>query len=544
MITGTEDRPHAYVALTRGTTINIAYVFTVSPKRADPAPGPRPAPELDRYDRHATSPGTQPVPATGPEDALAVLSGVLDRDGQLLSATQTRNQALADADHLAILNAIWTAETTPAREQRYHDLLMTSLPPGYRREPSHQARWLWRTLRAAELAGLDAAELLTAAIAERDLAGARDIPAVLDDRLRRRTASLIPLPAGPWTAQLPGIADPGRRAYAAEIAALMDARKDRIGEHAAEHAPPWAVTALGPVPGHPLDRLDWQRRASSIGAWRELSGYDHPAEPIGPEPAAAAPDLRAAWHEAFAALGPVDGPDVRGMPDGTLLHLRDTYPIETAWAPQYVGDELRQVRAAAWHARLAGLRAAADAHAARRHGHHDQAAQKQELAASYQALHDAYRQRETIFAATMADRTDWDTATRHQRHLAAAADAELRRRHPGQHFPPLRSAEPEPATQAQRDELTLTPQQPPAGIGQWIKDLAAAHRTFAARLADRQSQRIPAEDPDYGDLGPAFPAWTGPGKDAILQPPKPEIPPSPYILRRAADRDADREAAD
>ena len=33
----------AYVAPT-GTTIIIAYVFTVSPKRADPAPGPSPAP--------------------------------------------------------------------------------------------------------------------------------------------------------------------------------------------------------------------------------------------------------------------------------------------------------------------------------------------------------------------------------------------------------------------------------------------------------------------------------------------------------------------
>jgi hypothetical protein len=38
----------------------------------------------------------------------------------------------------------------------------------------------------------------------------------------------------------------------------MDARKDRIGEHAAEHALPWAVTALGPVPAHPADRRDWQ----------------------------------------------------------------------------------------------------------------------------------------------------------------------------------------------------------------------------------------------------------------------------------------------
>jgi hypothetical protein len=232
------------------------------------------------------------------------------------------------------------------------------------------------------------------------------------------------------------------------------------------------------------------------------------------------------------------------MPDGRLLHLRDTYPIETAWAPQWVADELRQVRAGAWHARLAGIRAAADADAAHRHGDHDQAAEKHALAGSYQALHDAYRQRETVFAAVMADRTDWEHATRTQRHLAVAADAELRRRHPGQPFPPLRSAEPEPATPAQRDELTLTPDQPAAETSQWIKDLTARHHAFAEQLADRQSQTIPSEDPDYGDLGPAFPAWTGPGTDAILQPPKPEIPPSPQILQRAADRDADREAAE
>ena len=154
----------------------------------------------------------------------------------------------------------------------------------------------------------------------------------------------------------------------------MDARTDRIGEHTASHPPPWATAALGPVPAHPPGRLEWQKRAAAIGAWRELSGYDDPADPIGPEPAAAAPDVRAAWHQALAALGPADGPDVRGMPDGRLLHLRDTYPIETAWAPRYVGDELRQVRAAAWDARLAGLRAAAEARAAGHRGDHGHAA--------------------------------------------------------------------------------------------------------------------------------------------------------------------------
>ena len=412
VICGTEDRQHLYVALTRGTTANIAYVFTQSPKRADPAPGPRPAPELARYDQNHAERSGPPAPATPPAqtgEALAVLSAVVDRDGQLASATQDRHRALTSADHLAILNAIWTDQTAQAREQRYKALLATSLPPGYRRQPGHQAKWLWRTMRAAELAGLDAGQALAAAIADRDLAGARDPAAVLDARLRHRLGALVPQPAGPWSAQVPALADPERRTFTAEIAAMMDARKDRIGEHAAGHALPWAVNALGPVPGHPLDRLDWQQRASSIGAWRELSGYGHPADPIGPEPAAAAPDLRAAWHEALAALRPADGPDVRGLPDGTLLHLRDTYPLETAWAPRYVGDELRQVRAAAWQARLAALRATADARAAEQRGDHHHAERKRELAASYQALQDAYHQREDVFAAVMADRAPGST---------------------------------------------------------------------------------------------------------------------------------------
>jgi hypothetical protein len=203
-----------------------------------------------------------------------VLSAVLDNDGQQLSATQARSQALADADHLAVLYAIWTTETTPTRNQHYRDLLMNTLPPGHRAEPGHQARWLWRTLRGAELADLDPARVLAAAIAERDLAGSRDVPAVIDARIRHRLGSVVPLATGPWSTQVPAIADPDRRAYVTEIAALMDARKDRIGEHAAEHALPWAVGALGPVPGDPVDRLEWQQRAASIGAWRELSGYD------------------------------------------------------------------------------------------------------------------------------------------------------------------------------------------------------------------------------------------------------------------------------
>jgi conjugative relaxase-like TrwC/TraI family protein len=546
VITGTEDRQHAYVALTRGTHANTAYVFTLSPKLADPASGPRPAPELARYDKRATGQPAGPDPAgepAGTRDAPSVLADVLERDGQQLSATQTWQQALADADHLAILHAIWAAETTPARDQRYQDLLMAALPPGYRQEPGHQAKWLWRTMRAAELAGLDLQQVLAAAISERDLTGARDVAAIIDARLRRRTGVLIPRPAGPWAEQHPAIVDPERREFAAQIAAAMDARKDRIGEHAAEHALPWAVGVLGPVPDDQAARLEWQQRAASIGAWRELSGYAHPADPIGPEPTTAAPDLRATWHEALAALCPAAGPNVRGMPDGTLLQLRDTYPIETAWAPQWTGSELRQVRLAAADARLGAIRASAEAATARRQDQHETASQQQSLAASYSAMYDAYREREAVFAAVMADRQQWEQATRQQRQLAVAADAELRRRNPGQQHPPLRSAEPEPANQEQRDEVSLAAGQDIPQLAQWITDLAAQHRAFAKKLVDRQSL-IPSEDPGYADYGSASPSWTGAVRDAILQPPKPQIQPSPRILERAARRDLDMEAAE
>jgi conjugative relaxase-like TrwC/TraI family protein len=545
VITGTEDRQHAYVALTRGTHENTAYVFTHSPKQADLIPGPRPAPELARYDRltaRASEPGRAASDATAP-DAAGVLAEVLGRDGEQRSATQTWQQALADADHLAILHAIWAAETTPAREHRYRDLLAAALPAGYELEPGHQARWLWRTLRSAELAGLDARQVLADAIGERPLAGARDLPAVIDARIRRRTGTFVPLPSASWSAQVPAISDPERHAYAGEIAALMDARKQRIGEHAATGSLPWATATLGPVPDDPVTRLEWQQRAASIGAYRELSGYQHPTDPIGPEPVTTSPDLRAVWHEALAALGPADGPDVRRLPDGLLLHQRDTYPIETAWAPLWTGDELSQTRAGARDAQLGALRAIAEAAAALRQGDHDQATRQQTLAASYEALHDVYRQQQAVLAMNMADRADWEKATRHQRQLAVAADAELRRRHPGQPWPPLRSAEPEPANQAQ-DDTAIPLAEVLDAMQERISGLAARHREFADRLADRQSQLIPAEDPDYEPLGPAFPAWTDPFRDAILQPPKPEIPPSARILEHIADRVPDREAAD
>jgi len=69
---------------------NNAYVFTASPKRADPASGPRPAPELACYDRLASQASDRSPAALSarPEDTLGVLGEVLGRDGQQSSPSQ------------------------------------------------------------------------------------------------------------------------------------------------------------------------------------------------------------------------------------------------------------------------------------------------------------------------------------------------------------------------------------------------------------------------------------------------------------------------
>ena len=219
------------------------------------------------------------------------------------------------------------------------------------------------------------------------------------------------------------------------------------------------------------------------------------------------------------------------MADGRLLHLRDTYPSRPP-QPRYVAGELRQVRAAAWDAGLAGLRASAEARASGSAGAHDRAAAQRKLAVGYQVLERAYGRRETVFAQTMADRADWDKATRAQRQLAVAADAELRRRYPRQYFAPLRSAEPEPATQTQRATAcrpeTSHPARSTSGSRTWPPGTGPSPTGSPTGRARRSRPRIPATATSARRSPPDQPAQ-GP----ICSRPSPEIPPSPRMASNA-----------
>ena len=552
LVTGTEDRRWLYPAMTRGTDANLAFVFTVPTRTADPQPGTRPAPELGRYERiRQERTGYLPYePAPGspggadPHEPSAILADVLGRDGAELPASAIRQRNLANADHLGILHAIWTAETRAARHDRYRDLVLAALPSGHRQPLSHQARWLFRTLHAAELADLDPAEIIGTAIASRDLGGARDIAAVLDARIRARIHPLLAQPQSSWAERLPQMPDPDRQAYLAQIAAMMDDRTRRLGQHTAQTTPAWAISALGPVPVGPAARRDWEHKAASIAAYREMYGYDHPGDAIGPEPSCNTPDQRGAWHQAFAAFRPIDGPDARALPDGRLWLIRDTYAAETAWAPRHVGRALRLSRLGAFDAGLSAIRADAEASAARKAGDHHRAGRHETLADSYRALRDAYQQREQSLAQAMADRQEWEQATAQSRHLAITADTELRRRHPDQNIEPLRSAESAPISDTERKQLPLAADNTLTETATWIRDLAAQHLAFRRKMDEHQRLAMLSEDPGWSGLGEIWPSWWAPRRDAILQPPKPQIIPSTWILQLAVERNAEPEAAD
>ena len=243
-----------------------------------------------------------------------------------------------------------------------------------------------------------------------------------------------------------------RHEYLTQVGRAMDDRTQRLGEFTAQDPPGWAERAFGPVPDDPDERQAWQDRASAVASYREMFSYSDPKEPIGPEPVNS-PEARQMWHAAFAALGPVDGQDLRALSDGQLLMRRDSYERETAWAPPWAGDQLRQVRVAADNAERDAVLSAARAEAARKQEEHDQAQLHDTLARSQQAMAERYRGFEEQFARTQEARQAWEETTRQQRHDALAAHSEYVRRNPDTDLPPLKSAEPQQPTEDEQAQL-------------------------------------------------------------------------------------------
>ncbi len=335
--------------------------------------------------------------------------------------------------------------TRRAQAARFEQALRGCLPAGLAGQALDDpaCTWLWRTLREAEAAGFDGSDVLREAVASRSMAGARDVARVLDARVRRMLDGIQPEPSGRWIDRVPRTGSADLNRYLRELAEAMDDRTRRLGEHTAATQPEWARQALGPVPDEPVGRLEWEQRAGVVAAYRERYGYAHPADPVGPEPAKTSPEARAAWQAALAALGRVEGAELRGCSDGELWLRRSTYEREgTAWAPPHVAEELRLMRAAERDAHVNAVRADHESRAAR---DEETAERHRRLAGIWRALETKAAAEAAMFATVQQTRRQWETVTETTRTIALAADRELRRRYPGVQIEPLR---PHPAEAA------------------------------------------------------------------------------------------------
>jgi conjugative relaxase-like TrwC/TraI family protein len=582
LVDGLGDRQGLYVALSRGQHANYAYCITDYPRAADVRRGSSPAPELERTQRlereHAGLPAGEP-PRDDTQilarDPVSVLAAVLARDGSELSATETLQRELSRADHLGVLGAIWDDLARQAQATRFEQALRDTLPVG----PAEQAlqdpacTWLWRTLREAEGARLDGPEVLQQAAAERTMDGARYPARVLDSRVRRMLAGVQPQPPSRWIERVPDMDSPELDRYMNELAAAMDDRTRRLGEHTAETWPLWAQQALGPVPADPVARADWEQRASLVASYRERYGYSHPGDPIGPAPGRTSPEARAAWQAAMAAIGQVDGIDLRECTDGDLWLRRGTYERETAWAPPHVAEELRLMRKAERDAHVNAVRAE---HESRATKDEQTAARHQQLARSWQALEAKAAKEAAIFTAVQDTRHQWEAVTETTRRIAIAADIELRRRHPGLQLEPLRPhpneaasiAYLEPSDSVQEDvwiqdtldgfprlaegttpskpdgksatskqreaegqlALGLTPETVHAKIPEQVLRIRQNAKIAQAKLDELAHMPLPGAEDDELSPGEAWPDAAGRERGAVVQPPKPNVVPSARVL--------------
>jgi hypothetical protein len=596
LVDGLGTRQWLYVAMSRGREANYAFCVTGFPRLADARAGSRPAAELRRVRRlmreHAghgpRQYGGGPArPEAVHRDPVSVLADVLQRDGGVLSATETLRNELSNADHLGVLGSIWYDLARSAQVQRFerslHEILPAAAAGAASSDPA--CTWLWRSLREAEAAGLDAGEVLRAAVAASPLEGSRHLARVIDARVRRRLKDTVPQPPGSWAGRVPDMGDSELERYMADLAAAMDDRVRRIGEHAARDRPRWAIRALGDVPADPARRAGWEARAAQLGAYRELYGYGADDDAIGPEPGKTSPEARADWHAAFDALGRAEGIDLRGCSDGQLRLRRAMYERETSWAPGFAAEDLRLARL---QARTAWENAIREDHEARAAAGQSAAGRHQVLAGMWRAMEGKATRIAGMLAEAQETRRQWAALTEPTRRMAIAADLEFRRRHPDAALDPLRSAEPAAAARPGPDSAPADREvwlqdtldgavhlarkgaaaavdldgEPPApgrreARGQQALGLTPSavhdevpeqvHRIREnARKAQAEIDRLRgtpqyAEDDDAVYLGAAWGNLIRRDREAILQPPKPDVVPASAVLQRAGHRGTDME---
>ncbi|WP_026268471.1 MobF family relaxase [Micromonospora sp. CNB394] len=314
-----------YVMLTRGHTLNEAYVVT------------------DDHPREGTPPQL-------PTARVAVLADIMRRTAPDRSATETEHQLWADVDALHTWTPIYDDLSARARIPEYLTIVAgisgQTLADRLARDLALPA--LIARLTTLREAGHNPADVLRRAIRPREIDSADDIAAVLSwriDRLTNRatadpTIATTPALAASYTDRLPADLTGDVGDALRQVAAICDRRVTALADLAAEHQPAWAH-ALGAVPQDQAGRDQWLARAEIVVTYRDRYQLtsDHP---IGPEPSTGDITRWNAWHRARVALGAATlAGHLTTTDDTELARLVTAQQNIDATAPAYVADQLR-----------------------------------------------------------------------------------------------------------------------------------------------------------------------------------------------------------
>ena len=559
LISSQSDRNGLYESMTRGREQNTAWMYELDTGCEHGTA----APEIERYRKlEAERSGGQPwAPAESGADPVRIAAGILGRQDEIMSATETRQRSMANADHLGLLWGQWQDLTREVSGERFTAAVREQLPADLADSALTDTDDLFRALRAAELTGLPGEQALAEAIGQRDLAGADSVAAVLAHRIRGVAEARPALRFGSFAGRAPVTGDPETDRYAAGLAAAMDERQARIGEHAAEHPPAWATGAFGPVPEDPGERERWVTSAGLVGAYRERYGITSDRLPLGPEPGTTSPEARAEWHNAFPAITHAGGDELDSKTDGQLLTWLTAAERALAAQPVSVTAELQAARKFHADTRTAADVAARNAEAARNAGRDawarinaDTSARMAGRAArcatvleqleGIQGGYDAWEETET----PTLDRGTVARTALQRRGVAAdygvpAAPEPLTGRDIGGEDQAAAAEEEKAAGAEARILRQLGITEASAAAAARLAKAAETNAAAQAKAEEARSALMPDEDPD---LSP-FAAWdleADRERDAILQPPPPEMPasprvPEPEMLKQA---DSDHEA--
>jgi hypothetical protein len=257
------SRELLYVGMTRARQSNTAYVCT-----------------------DTTTDDDEHGPAGEELTVREVLEQVLARTGSELSAHETIRAEHERVGSIAQLAAEYDTIAREAHRQHWEALAELSFPDLDQDDVARSSSWpaLVAAWRRAEAAGLD---LDTAAskLAAR-LPATGDPVAVLRDRVQRWTDVAAPkhVPEQAFIAGLipaaTNASDPEMRQALAERAALIEQRAEALVAHAVEAGEPW-IRKLGSPPDDPARRLQWERHATTVAAYRDRHGVTDPVHPFG-----------------------------------------------------------------------------------------------------------------------------------------------------------------------------------------------------------------------------------------------------------------------